>query len=56
MIISKNGKNLRNAWSLRRFFLKLDNEKMAEMMCLSEHPFGTIKRTMEFSYFLLGHL
>lgn len=39
-----------------RFFLKPDREKMAERMCLSEHPFGTIKRTMGFSYFLLKGL
>lgn len=39
-----------------RFFLKPDREKMAERMCLSEHPFGTIKRTMGFSYFLLRGL
>ena len=36
-----------------RFFLKPDRNKMAERMCLSEHPFGTIKRALGFSYFLL---
>lgn len=36
-----------------KFFLKPDRGKMAERMCLSEHPFGTIKRTMGFTYFLL---
>lgn len=30
-----------------------DRKKMAQRMCLSEHPFGTIKRTMNGSYFLL---
>lgn len=39
-----------------RFFLKPDREKTAERMCLSEHPFGTIKRAMGFSYFLLRGL
>lgn len=39
-----------------RFFLKPDREKTAERMCLSEHPFGTIKRTMGFGYFLLRGL
>lgn len=39
-----------------RFFLKPEREKMAERMCLSEHPFGTIKRAMGFSYFLLKGL
>lgn len=29
---------------------------MSERMCLSEHPFGTIKRAMGFSYFLLKGL
>ena len=36
-----------------KFFLKPDREKTAERMCLSEHPFGTIKRAMGFTYFLL---
>lgn len=39
-----------------RFFLKPDREKTAERMCLSEHPFGTIKRAMGFTYFLLKGL
>ncbi len=39
-----------------RFFLKPDRSKTAERMCLSEHPFGTIKRAMGFSYFLLRGL
>lgn len=39
-----------------RFFLKPDRSKTAERMCLSEHPFGTIKRTMGFGYFLLKGL
>lgn len=39
-----------------RFFLKPDRSKTAERMGLSEHPFGTIKRTMGFSYFLLRGL
>ena len=30
-----------------------DRRKMSMRMCLSEHPFGTIKRTMHGSYFLL---
>lgn len=36
-----------------RLFLKPSREKMTERMCLSEHPFGTIKRAMGASYFLL---
>ena len=39
-----------------RFFLKPDRKKTAERMCLSEHPFGTIKRAMGFSYYLLRGL
>ena len=38
------------------FILKPDREKTAERMCLSEHPFGTIKRAMGFTYFLLKGL
>lgn len=30
-----------------------DRQKMANRMCLSEHPFGTIKRALDSSYFLL---
>jgi len=36
-----------------RFFLKPSRKKMSERMCLSEHPFGTIKRAMGAGYFLL---
>ena len=36
-----------------KFFLKPDRTKTAERMCLSEHPFGTIKRALGFTYFLL---
>lgn len=36
-----------------KFFLKPDREKMSQRMCLSEHPFGTIKRAMGATYFLL---
>lgn len=38
------------------FFLKPSIEKMSKRMCLSEHPFGTIKRTMGATYFLLRGL
>ena len=33
--------------------LRPDRQKMAARMCISEHPFGTIKRSMDSSYFLL---
>ena len=36
-----------------RFFLKPDKEKMKQRMCMSEHLFGTIKRAMGATYFLL---
>lgn len=36
-----------------KFILKPDRGKMLQRMCISEHPFGTIKRAMESSYFLL---
>lgn len=36
-----------------KLFFKPDRVKMAERMCLSEHPFGTIKRAMGAGYFLL---
>ena len=33
--------------------LRPDRQKTAARMCISEHPFGTIKRSMDSSYFLL---
>lgn len=39
-----------------RFILKPSREKMVKRMCLSEHPFGTIKRAMGATYFLLRGL
>ena len=36
-----------------RFKLRPDREKMEQRMCISEHPFGTIKRAMNGAYFLL---
>lgn len=39
-----------------KFILKPNREKMSQRMCLSEHPFGTIKRAMGATYFLLKGL
>jgi transposase len=39
-----------------RFKLKPDREKMNRRMCISEHPFGTIKRAMGATYFLLKRM
>lgn len=39
-----------------KFFLKPDREKMRQRMCLSKHSFGTIKRAMGATYFLLNGL
>ena len=36
--------------------LRPDREKMAQRLCLSEHPFGTIKHSMGADYFLLNGL
>ncbi|OXE61745.1 transposase [Bacteroides caecimuris] len=36
-----------------RYVLHLDQKKMDNRKCLSEHPFGTIKRTLGYYYFLL---
>lgn len=36
-----------------KLILKPNREKTGQRMCLSEHPFGTIKRAMGASYFLL---
>ena len=34
--------------------LRSDREKMSQRLCLSEHPFGTIKHSMNAGYFLLN--
>jgi transposase len=34
--------------------LKPDREKMSQRLCLSEHPFGTMKHSMNAGYFLLN--
>lgn len=39
-----------------RFFLRPDRTKMNQRLCPSEHPFGTIKRSMGAGYFLLRGL
>lgn len=36
-----------------RLFLRPDPAKTSQRMCLSEHPFGTMKRAMNGTYFLL---
>lgn len=36
-----------------RYTLHLDEKKMKQRKCLSEHPFGTLKRTLGHYYFLL---
>lgn len=36
-----------------RYILRLDQAKMDNRKCLSEHPFGTIKRSLGHYYFLL---
>lgn len=36
-----------------RFKFRPDREKMEQRKCISEHPFGTIKRAMGAAYFLL---
>jgi hypothetical protein len=49
----KKGKYHFEKQKVVRFVLKSDRKKTARRMCLSEHSFGTIKRAMGFSYFLL---
>lgn len=39
-----------------KFTLKPDRKKTGQRLCLSEHPFGTIKRAMGATYFLLKGL
>lgn len=39
-----------------KFKLKPDREKTSKRLCLSEHPFGTIKRAMGSGFFLLRRM
>ena len=39
-----------------KYVLHLDENKMKQRMCLSEHPFGTLKRSLGQYYFLLKGL
>ncbi|CUO75777.1 Uncharacterised protein [[Eubacterium] contortum] len=39
-----------------KFYFKPSHKVMSQRMCLSEHPFGTIKRAMGATYFLLRGL
>ncbi len=48
--ISRNG--ITRKRKVVKFILKPDKEKTNQRMCLSEHPFGTIKRAMGATYFL----
>jgi transposase len=53
-----NSNRLKNKYHFKtlkvvRFILKPNRYKTSLRMCLSEHPFGTIKRAMGFGYFLL---
>lgn len=49
-------KAMRKETKVVRFKLKLDEKKMDNRKCLSEHPFGTIKRTVGESFFLLKRM
>lgn len=52
--VDKKGKSHYEMVKIVRFFLKPDVAKTSKRMCLSEHPFGTIKRSFGFTYFLLN--
>ena len=46
-------RQLKDTKQMVRMKLKPDRSKMRTRFSLSEHPFGTIKRAMGFTYFLL---
>lgn len=52
--VFKKGKSHYEMVKIVKFFLKPDIGKTSQRMCLSEHPFGTIKRALGFTYFLLN--
>ena len=49
-------KLMREETKVVRFKLQMDEKKMDNRKCLSEHPFGTIKRTVGESFFLLRRM
>jgi len=52
----KNGNQHYEKKKIVKIVLRPDKTKMQKRMCLSEHPFGTIKRSMNAGYFLLRGL
>lgn len=46
-------KSVKETKTVVRYKLHMDEKKMQNRKCLSEHPFGTIKRTIGESFFLL---
>ncbi|MCQ2545858.1 MAG: transposase [Clostridia bacterium] len=57
----KNGESVKSNKTGRQEKVKIvllklrpDREKMSKRLCLSEHPFGTIKHSMNAGYFLLN--
>lgn len=51
--IKKRQKKKYELRKIVRMILEPDREKMDQRKCLSEHPFGTIKRAMNAGYYLL---
>lgn len=49
----KKAPRKKNVKSIVSYTLHLAMEKMEQRKCLSEHPFGTIKRALNYYYFLL---
>lgn len=52
--VDRKGKSHFEKVKIVKFILKPDIQKTSQRMCLSEHPFGTIKRSLGFTYFLLN--
>lgn len=54
--IAQRSKLVTERRKVARFKLHMDERKMDNRKCLSEHPFGTIKRTISEGFFLLRRM
>jgi transposase len=50
---NRNGPRVSRKVKVVRLYFKVDRKKLEQRKCLSEHPFGTVKRAMDSSYLLL---
>jgi transposase len=50
---NRNGRRVSRKTKVVRLYFTVDRKKLEQRKCLSEHPFGTVKRALDSSYLLL---